>query len=108
RLADGDGTEMRSRFIRTSEPAMAPTSRPTSAPALDDIHWQAPTGNEFLGWEIEGLTDRDPSTSGNGRCVPWARSLYPDAPAVIPRDAYANDEPPPVLPAYPGWLDAGS
>ncbi|WP_206510413.1 hypothetical protein C5142_23050 [Rhodococcus sp. BGS-1C] len=109
RLADGDGTEMRSRFIRTNEPAMAPTSRPTSsAPALDDFHWQAPTGNEFLGWEIEGLTDRDPSTSGNGRCVPWARSLYPDAPAVIPRDAYARDTPPPVQPAYPGWPDAGS
>lgn len=109
RIADGDGTEMRSRFIRSTEPVVPPAPRrPTSTSIPDEVHWQAPTGDQFVGWEIDGLTDRDPTTSGNGRCVPWAKSLYPDTPAVIPPDAYANDDPPPVQPAYPGWPDVSN
>lgn len=109
RLASGQGSELRSRFIRTGDLISAPATRqPSSVPRSDDLHWQAPTGNQFTGWEIDGFTDRDPTTSGNDRCVPWARSLYPDAPAVIARDAYARDNPPPVQAAYPGWPDSSN
>lgn len=109
RLANGEGTEMRSRFVRTGDAAGAPTTNERSpAASSDDLHWQAPTGNEFVGWEIDGLTDIDPVTSGHGRCVSWARSLYPDTTPVIARDAYATDDPPPVQPAYPGWSDPPS
>ena len=105
-LTNGGGQELRSHFIRLDgEPSAHPSVGPSDA---EGLHWQAPTGNRFSGWKIDDLIDIDPITSGNGRCVPWARSLYPDAPAVIPRDAYARDTPPPVQPAYPGWPDAGS
>lgn len=103
-LAGGEGGELRSRFIRTGEPSKSPVvTQPLSSPGPDNRHWQAPTGHQFVGWEIDGFTDRDPTTSGRGRCVPWARSLYPDTTPVIARDAYARDSPPPVQPAYPGW-----
>ena len=51
------------------------------------------------------LVDQDPATSQNGRCVPWAKSLFPDAPVKIANDAYARDNPPPVQLACPGWPD---
>ncbi|WP_354571626.1 hypothetical protein [Rhodococcus sp. UYP9] len=109
RISNGEGAELRSRFFRTvAEASEAAAPSRTAKPESDERHWQAPTGNQFVGWEIDGFTDRDPSTAGSGRCVPWARSLYPDAPAVIPRDAYARDTPPPVQPAYPGWPDGSN
>lgn len=107
RITEGDGGEQRSRFIRTGVLKSGPSSSP-SVPASDRPNWQAPTGNEFRGWEIDGFVDIDPITSGTGRCVPWARSLYPDAPTVIPRDAYARATPPPVQPAHPGWPDGSN
>ncbi|MCZ4080274.1 hypothetical protein O1W68_20205 [Rhodococcus sp. H36-A4] len=104
RLTDGDGQELRSRFIRTGNPLTSPAApQPTSSPVGDALHWQAPAGNQFGGWEVDGFIDIDPVTSGKGRCAPWAQSLYPDAPRIITRDAYARDTPPPVQPAYPGW-----
>ncbi len=104
RLTDGEGGDLRSRFIRTVDPKSVLETPPTSSVRKpSSLHWQAPTGDQFTGWEVEGFVDIDPATAEKGRCVPWAKSLYPDAPAVIPRDAYANDEPPPVLPAFPGW-----
>lgn len=108
RLTGGEGSEQRSRFVRTGEPATvtSPTPLPSASPDL--LHWQAPSGNEFIGWEIDGFIDLDSATSKNGRCIPWAKSLYPDAPVEIPRDAYARDTPPPVLPAYPGWPDSSN
>lgn len=105
-LTNGGGQELRSRFIRVDD-------RPSSDPSIarspaDGLRWEAPTDNRFAGWKIEGLIDIDPITSGTGRCDQWARSLYPDTPPVIMRDAYANDDPPPVQPAYPGWPAAGN
>ena len=109
RIANGEGSELRTRFIRTGETVEAPARPPLPSTANpDDLHWQAPIGNEFRGWKIDGFTDRDPITSGNGRCTQWARSLYPDTTPVIPRDAYANEDPPPVQPAYPGWPDGSN
>ncbi len=32
-------------------------------------------GDQFIGWEIDGFVDNDPTTAGGGRCVEWARSL---------------------------------
>ena len=108
-IAGGEGAELRSRFIRTGEPAKSRVmAQPSHSSGSDDLHWQAPADNQFIGWEIDGFTDRDPSTSGSGRCAPWARSLYPDTTAVVPRDAYANDYPPPVQQAYPGWSDSSN
>lgn len=109
RLASGQGSELRSRFVRTGDLIPAPaTHQPSSVSRPDDLHWQAPMGNQFIGWEIDGFTDRDPATSKNGRCIPWAKSLYPDAPVEIARDAYARETPPPVQPAYPGWPESGN
>ncbi|ORI21117.1 hypothetical protein [Rhodococcus sp. 1168] len=106
-LAGGEGGELRSRFIRTGEAAKSPVvKQSSSSTGPDSRHWQAPTGNQFIGWEIDGFTDRDPTTSGNGRCARWARSLYPHTTPAIARDAYARDNPPPVQPAYPGWPDS--
>ncbi|MCZ4080276.1 hypothetical protein O1W68_20215 [Rhodococcus sp. H36-A4] len=109
RLTGGEGSEQRSRFVRTGESSTvtSPTPLP-SASSPDLLHWQAPSGNEFVGWEIDGFIDQDPATSRNGRCAPWARSLYPDVAVKIPPDAYAHDNPPPVQPAYPGWPDDGN
>ncbi|MCZ4080278.1 hypothetical protein O1W68_20225 [Rhodococcus sp. H36-A4] len=108
RISNGEGAELRSRFFRTvAETSEAPAPSRTATPESGERHWQAPTGNQFVDWGIDGFTDRDPSTSGSGRCVPWARSLYPDTTPVIARDAYANDNAPPVQPAYPGWPDDG-
>ncbi|WP_186629423.1 hypothetical protein [Rhodococcus sp. BP22] len=109
RLTDGDGQELRSSFIRTGDPLTAPAvPQPTSSPVGDKLQWQAPVGNEFGGWEIDGFIDIDPVTSGKGRCAPWAQSLYPDAPRIITRNAYARSTPPPVQPAYPGWPDGSN
>ncbi|WP_206492714.1 hypothetical protein [Rhodococcus sp. KRD162] len=105
-LTNGGGQELRSRFIRVDDiPSvhLSVASSPTGG-----LHWQAPTDNRFAGWKIDGLIDIDPITSGTGRCNPWARSLYPDTTPVIPRDAYANEDPPPVQPAYPGWPDGSN
>lgn len=103
-FAGGEGGELRSRFIRTAEPTnVQVTSPPSSTTEADDVHWQAPVGSQFVGWEIDGFADINPTTAKKGRCVPWARSLYPDAPRVITRDAYVRETPPPVQPAYPGW-----
>lgn len=104
RLTNGDGQELRSRFVRTGDPITSPAApQSTSLPVGDALQWQAPVGNQFGGWEIDGFIDIDPVTSGKGRCAPWAQSLYPDAPRIITRDAYARGTPPPVQPAYPGW-----
>lgn len=109
RLTNGDGQELRSRFIRTGDPLTSPAaSQPSSSPVGDDLQWQAPAGNQFGGWEIDDFIDIDPVTSGKGRCAPWAQSLYPDAPRIITRDAYARGTPPPVQPAYPGWPDGSN
>lgn len=106
RISNGEGAELRSQFFRTvAETSEAVAPYRTATTESGGRHWQAPAGNEFVGWEIDGFTDRDPTTSGNGRCAPWARSLYPDTAPVIARDAYARDNPPPVQPAYPGWPD---
>lgn len=105
-VTDVEGGELRIRFIRTGDQATTPTSpAPSSGPGPENLHWQAPAGNEFIGWEIDGFADTDPVTAGNGRCLSWARSLYPDASPIVSREAYANDNPPPVQPAYPGWPD---
>ena len=107
RITEGDGGEQRSRFTRTGDLTAGPESLP-SDPLPDRPHWQPPAVNEFSGWAIDGFVDLDPATAGSGRCVPWARSLHPEAPSVIPKDAYAKDTPPPVQPAYPGWPDPAS
>ncbi|MCZ4080284.1 hypothetical protein O1W68_20255 [Rhodococcus sp. H36-A4] len=105
RLTNGDGQELRSNIIRTGDPLTSPAAQPSSSPVGDALHWQTPAGNQFGGWEIDGFIDIDPVTSGKGRCAPWAQSLYPDAPRIITRNAYARGTPPPVQTAYPGWPD---
>lgn len=107
RLTGGEGAEQRARFTRTGDPTSVKVETP-APPSPDLLHWQAPLDDQFVGWQIEGFIDHDPATSGRGRCASWARSLYPDAPVDIPQDAYANDDPPPVEPAYPGWSDGAN
>ncbi|OZF47250.1 hypothetical protein CH293_19985 [Rhodococcus sp. 14-2470-1b] len=107
-LTGSEGGEQRSRFIRNGSSESGLPTSPPAALRSRDRHWQAPTGNEFEGWEIDGFIDLDPQTSERGRCVPWARSLYPNAPSTITPDTYARDTPPPVQPAFPGWPDGSS
>ncbi|ORI21115.1 hypothetical protein [Rhodococcus sp. 1168] len=103
------GEELRIRFIRTGDKTTtARESMPSSIQESENLHWQAPTDNRFAGWEIDGFADVEPGTAESGRCVPWARSLYPDVEPIVSREAYARDNPPPVQPAYPGWPDSAS
>lgn len=105
-LTDIAGEELRIRFIRTGDKTTtAAASTPSSIQVPENLHWQAPTDDRFAGWEIDGFADVEPGTAESGRCVPWARSLYPDAEPIVSREAYARDDPPPIQPAYPGWPD---
>lgn len=108
-LTDIAGEELRIRFIRTGDQiTTAAESTPTSIQGPENLHWQAPTDNRFAGWEIDGFADVEPGSVESGRCVPWARSLFPDAEPIISREAYARDNPPHVQRAYPGWPDGGN
>lgn len=108
-LALSRGSAVRAQYNRIPNTGNSPTTSvvpsESGTPPQDQnlLHWQAPRGNLFTGWKIVTYAETDPDLNEQ-RCAPWALSVYPDAPADMP--TYANDTPPPVQPAYPGWPDA--
>ncbi|WP_225730485.1 MULTISPECIES: hypothetical protein [unclassified Nocardia] len=88
----------------SSHPSAAPPDRSTQT----DPTWSAPTANMFTGWHIDlQASTFDQDLQLRQRCEPWGRSLIPDLPQVK-KDLGGTvtivvNNPPPTLPAYPGW-----
>lgn len=109
-LALDHGSAIRSYYTRSSRttdrPSAPTTKHPTRStappPEKDMMSWQAPSENYFSGWRIGTFAETDGKLDPD-RCAPWTLSIYPDAPLATSYEA--QDAPPVVLPAYPGWPD---
>lgn len=66
-------------------------------------HWQSPTGYIFGDWQIK-IVNSDPVELQ--RCRAWGHALYPPPPNTLENGGILGvlvEQPPPTLPAFPGW-----
>ncbi|MFZ2526313.1 MAG: hypothetical protein WAX14_01475 [Rhodococcus sp. (in: high G+C Gram-positive bacteria)] len=78
-------------------PAATTTADPD---ATGQPHWQAPTYDVFVGWNIirGGWSGQDHTLA----CRQWGQQFATDAPDLGTAEI-RSDTPPDTLPAYPGW-----
>ncbi|WP_028477726.1 hypothetical protein [Nocardia sp. CNY236] len=100
-LAVGADIEF-SRDDPDPRPSTATTTPQTNTPdASSNGSWHAPTYDVFAGWRVEY-----PSTGtleeNRARCQPWSLTIDPTA-TELRGESIRSTEPPPTLPAFPGW-----